>query len=451
MKVYSFCNQNEIIGFRMNDSDEWHDISNQTAKQYQIYEKLLQLVSKKIIVKEKNGMFYSEFEEDCVHFLDQIEDEMISSIEIACSAMSSYYLMLKDKPILYFNFEEFIIEVLEPDFLPFSLRGSLYPQTDMKSILRNVSKIKEYFSSRVLSLYRKNAKEILNLLKLSQRSDIETRCNIALYCKGLSLTDAYWVKKESSEDQWRCVNLFENHLDDALIEVALNGVSYTPTTNPVSPELTTKGLFQKAWVRKKDGLYLYKSDSLDDKTNTKAEVIASQILDCINVRHCEYWLEEFEGLTVAVCKCIADDKVSMVDAVDVQIYCDNIGMSFKRLCEQIGGTDYSNMFVVDYIISNTDRHNENWGFYMDNETGKLISMIPLYDHNLSLVADVTGASKEDLLSNFKEYTTLKEGAFYQIKKSNIKMIKDLDTVDYMGYYQIQESVKKRIQELGILK
>lgn len=37
-----------------------------------------------------------------------------------------------------------------------------------------------------------------------------------------------------------------------------------------------------------------------------------------------------------------------------------------------------NMFIIDSIIGNTDRHNENWGFLLNKETGN-IEFSPIYD------------------------------------------------------------------------
>ena len=36
------------------------------------------------------------------------------------------------------------------------------------------------------------------------------------------------------------------------------------------------------------------------------------------------------------------------------------------------------MFVIDSLIGNTDRHNGNWGFLKDNETGEIV-FAPIYD------------------------------------------------------------------------
>lgn len=54
------------------------------------------------------------------------------------------------------------------------------------------------------------------------------------------------------------------------------------------------------------------------------------------------------------------------------------------------------MCIVDYLISNSDRHGKNWGFYVNNDTGKIVSCHPLFDHNNAFdeeqMADPTGGA-----------------------------------------------------------
>lgn len=47
--------------------------------------------------------------------------------------------------------------------------------------------------------------------------------------------------------------------------------------------------------------------------------------------------------------------------------------------------DALEMFVLDAIIFNTDRHKGNFGFIIDNDTQRIIKPAPLFDHNLSLL------------------------------------------------------------------
>ena len=54
------------------------------------------------------------------------------------------------------------------------------------------------------------------------------------------------------------------------------------------------------------------------------------------------------------------DLISVVEAIDEQQYIDPRKLSIF----------FWNMFIVDALIANFDRHNGNWGFLSDNTTGE---------------------------------------------------------------------------------
>lgn len=43
------------------------------------------------------------------------------------------------------------------------------------------------------------------------------------------------------------------------------------------------------------------------------------------------------------------------------------------------------MFVIDAVIMNEDRHKNNFGFLVENDTQTIVGMAPLFDHNVSLL------------------------------------------------------------------
>ena len=106
------------------------------------------------------------------------------------------YLMLENTKILYFDFQDFMVEVIREELLPFYLRSSIKRTTVMKDILSNVQAVKSYLSSRMLSLSRDNAKKIYAAFQIPQIDTIDNRVNICIKCKGVSIQDSYWVKEE---------------------------------------------------------------------------------------------------------------------------------------------------------------------------------------------------------------------------------------------------------------
>ena len=54
------------------------------------------------------------------------------------------------------------------------------------------------------------------------------------------------------------------------------------------------------------------------------------------------------------------------------------------------------MQIADYILGNEDRHGANFGFFMDNRSGKLQGLYPLMDrgHAFSEDGDISSQTSE---------------------------------------------------------
>lgn len=89
-------------------------------------------------------------------------------------------LLLKDTPVLDIQ-ENGTCHILDADRLPFALRR---PEVTFADFV-------EWASNRTLSIGRSHAKEILNILRLSQTN----RYAVCKACRGLSLQDSYWIRQ----------------------------------------------------------------------------------------------------------------------------------------------------------------------------------------------------------------------------------------------------------------
>ena len=82
--------------------------------------------------------------------------------------------------------------VYYPSFMPYNLY--LEQGDDMDTRLSNISNFEHWCASRVLTLDRAYAKEILNALGKKQAVTDRDRAQIAIAYHALTLTDVYWVK-----------------------------------------------------------------------------------------------------------------------------------------------------------------------------------------------------------------------------------------------------------------
>lgn len=366
------------------------------------------------------------------------------------------YLMLVDTEVLYFDLNDYIVEEIRPDLTPFSLRDGFKKDRSVQSIKYNNSILKSYLSSRIIMNYnRQNANNICKIMCIQRLNNIDSRVQACIAYKGLSIQDSYWIKSDNSTLKFNDVNIRRNNNSfKEIVNIALFGEQYS-IHNQLNQELTTHGCFRKAWIKEKNNLYLLKSDNHSYKINTKMEVLASEILKCFdNKIDCiEYTLHTINGLTVSKCKNFVDERYSFIEAWELIEYCNRVGINFRE--KFIGhSSESASIAVLDFIISNTDRHTQNYGFLMNNKTGKVEKIAPLFDFNYALVADALNKDASDTLSQmFNTKETLKQLAEQYLQYSNLALNIDKfnDVVKQNKQYEyILDKVFERCKQLKIL-
>ena len=310
-------------------------------------------------------------------------------------------LKFQDINVMEFDINKGRYTVHNENFMPFLMRNRIVDtrqindkplQQQLETVRANDRILQNFFDNRVLSINRTNAKKILITLNFVPSFTRQNTEHLIFLGKGLSVADDFWITNNRDE-KWADVNLRENPLHEILARVALFGdTTLTVSGNVVSsPELTNQGTYPKAWFKKADGLYLYKGAKNDDAP--RKEVAVSNILDCTNVPHVSYSLETIDNKAYSVCKNICSNEYSLVAAFEVTEWCKQTNTSAYQFFQKTDAENFNKMLIVDYLISNSDRHGKNWGFYMDSHTGELSGIHPLFDHNLAF--DAYGMSKPD--------------------------------------------------------
>ena len=293
------------------------------------------------------------------------------------------FLKLGNKTVLEFDLDEGEYSIYESDLLPFSLRDNLIDskkEKNARTAIKNYRALMGFFRGRALSVKRENAKQILNSLHIPQSDDDDTVLKTMILCKALSVTDNYWITNSASES-WESVNLRDNPLHETLSQIALTGFSPLSITGKIrTPELTALGLYAKAWRREDGKLYLYKA-SMSNGFQSEIEAEASNILDFSNVAHIHYDFFREGDLRLCKCESMCNADKSIVTALDVSEWCFRVNKDFLSFVRDLDSDNFYKTLIVDYLISNSDRHMKNWGFFMDNKSGVLTGLHPLFDHN----------------------------------------------------------------------
>lgn len=370
-------------------------------------------------------------------------------------------LMFKYIPVMGIDFDQAIYDVYNNDLLPYTMRGkfrmapsyeldsSCYGETQRRIAAdKNKEAVISWLSSRTILLSRANAKKIYNLFGMNQSDDPFTKAKFAIVCRAVSVLDHYWIKLEGESIQWESINPLRNPLNEIVAQVALHGTALTLQGSPVTPELTTHGAYAKAWRRHVDGnLWLHKLGA-NGNTESRIEVMCSNLLDKMNVEHVHYEEGTDDGKYVCMCPCITSDNLMVLPGIDFISWCNVNGLDPDSLMLQIDSDSIYKMWIVDYLISNPDRHGENWGFYCEVTNNNVVGITkchPLWDHNNAF--DIEYMRNKDAAYLFCGMT-MKQAALKAISKVDFHFTAPIERSDFITDRQYN-SFKERALDLGL--
>ena len=232
----------------------------------------------------------------------------------------AFTIMMKDIEVMRIDFNALTYEVINENCLPYTIKGKLQPMlppaaiktsADMTQAIlasrKNEEAVVSWLANRVLLLSRANAKWIYNLFQFEQVETNAQRIKIALTCRAASV---------------------------------------------------------KAWRRHDDGqLWLYKLGA-NGNTESRIEVMCSNLLDKMNVDHVHYETGTDDGKYVCMCPCMTTEKEAILTGMEFYSYCNVNGIDPDAKMFEIDGESIYKMWIVDFLISNRNRHGQNWGFFM---------------------------------------------------------------------------------------
>lgn len=334
-------------------------------------------------------------------------------------------------------------EIFEKQFMPYDLYLDGDDEDDIDTLINNLNNFYHWCASRVLSLDRKYAKELLNSIGVSQAVTDRDRANISLSYHCVSLTDVYWVRRLGEEVTFAELNLYDNPLNDAIVELSLKGRQMTVTNQELAPDLSTKGCFPKAWIRGKEGFRLLKDGGEDAVAR---ELLASEICQCFDVRQVKYSEYVYHGEIVTQSSIITSKKISMVSKMAFDIYACNHDLDTLEICREIDPETYYGMNILDYLTGNTDRHPENWGFLIDNSNNKYIRLYPIMDFNQCFFSydHIDGAKCQTVLPRV---LSQKEAAIEAVKRIGLPQVREMDMSKFGNRKKEAEMFRMRLDEL----
>lgn len=318
--------------------------------------------------------------------------------------------------------------IYEPEFLPFSLYLE-ENEADFDVLFNNLANFYFWCASRVLTLDRAYAKEILSSIGAPQASTDKDRAAIALSYHCLSLLDVFWVRTEDEKVSFREINLYENSLDDSFVDVALKGRQMTiQNSHLIADDLSTPGMFPKAWIRREGTFCLLKDGSAEAVEN---ELLASRICQCFDCPQVRYTGDIFDGQPVSKSRILTSLDYSIVSEEAFEIYAQNHDLDPLDYILGLDAHAYYMMNILDYLVGNTDRHWGNWGFLVRNRDNQPIRLHDLMDFNRAFSAYDSLDGGRCLTVRRGAAVSQREAAVDAAKKVGLNQLRDVEQ-DWFG-------------------
>lgn len=220
-----------------------------------------------------------------------------------------------------------------------------------------------WWIDRCIPASRSGVRKALETLELPNTQVLLTRCF------GLSLSDQYWVRPHGSALRWERINFFENPFSEDIGDVLLGKAKETVGFDFSSPDNTSDGYLKKRWKIIDGKRCLLKAGSNPFMQQPFNEVIASLVAEKLGISHVPYTLLWDDDTPYSVCEDFVTPDTELVSAWRVMqaMRKDNntsVYRHYLNCCEALGveGMEHAvdQMIVLDYLIANEDRHQNNF-------------------------------------------------------------------------------------------
>ena len=358
------------------------------------------------------------------------------------------------------GFIQKIGEIYAPEHLPVGIH--------VRHGVADRTELNQWWTDRSIPASRSGIREALEILEIANTK------LLLLRCYGLSLSDQYWIKPDGSDLTWEDVNFFDNSFSDDIGDVLFGAPKKDNALNFSSPDNTSDGFLKKRWKIIDGKRCLIKGGSNPFRQQPFNEVIATKIMERLDIPHVPYTLVWNKEAPYSVCEDFVDENTELIPAWRVMMTqkknnSTSVYQHFVNCCGALGVADVvpflDRMITLDYIIANEDRHFNNFGLIRNAETLEWIGMAPIYDSGSSLGYDkLPGQMKSEkdvgckpfknhhieqlqLVQSFEWLDLLKLDDVEVIIRETLALDTDEYYIDEYRINSVVNAVKRRLQNL----
>ena len=356
----------------------------------------------------------------------------------------SCVLMNKNTPVMLIDYSKVdnaitnIIEIYNIEYAPLAIFNAYNDKS--QSLVKESN---AWFRGRGIPSWRKDLENLLEKLNVSSPEELLNKSF------SLSLSDQYWLKDSEISIKWEDINFFTNDfLYEAYLEASLDSSSNEISTDKNvlrSPNNTTDGMLQKGWIIEGGKRVLVKGTYTFNREEPFNEWLASQVCKRLGFPYCNYTIDFINNeKLVSKCENFVSSDEEIISAYDIYKSVkkpNNINdyEHYINILEQHNVPDarknVASMFLVDYILMNTDRHMKNFGVIRNVNTLKWERTAPIFDTGQSMQCDrivanmnfVTGTGKFFSNTN-KKYDDILKTVLPDVGKIDVSLLDGLADV-----------------------
>ena len=338
-----------------------------------------------------------------------------------------YSLMHRDDPVCAISIDTVSGAVLRaskpvnPELLP--LGGSI-----------DSAMLKKWWQRRAVPVGQGKIQRIL------EQMGIATPQEYLVKNLGLSLTDHYWIKPLDMELGWANINLFTNDFRDLVgdmqLGLELDAVQGLPA-NAFYPSSSTQGDLTKKWIIVDGKRCLVKGNHGGNSQESLNEIVATLLHQKQGrvpyVSYSTMRLGDNQQI-YCVCESFTSDEVELIPAIDiVESKKKDNAMSmyehFVHVCTKHGmdegtvRTFLEYQILSDFVLTNTDRHLNNFGVLRNSNTLEFVSMAPIFDSGNSMFW------QNPRLPAHSDLTDITVNSFRNTEKRMLQLVRNKDVLD----------------------
>ena len=346
----------------------------------------------------------------------------------------TYILRLENEDIAKIKYENGNLSFLEIYNFQ-KLPPFLMPQNSTKSLDILSKHLNAWFEYRKIENLRPNIDELLKKIKLDNLQ------MLSIKSLALSLQDQYWLCPTNFLNlRFEDINYFDNgfcsDIGDILFDPDVNKLNI----DVFSPDNTTNGMDPKRWILDKNNHPFLIKTNINLEQVALNEKIANILSNVLQLKHVNYTtlrsditikedgISKLYNCLFAVSPCFCDKKHTFANANLVKSSFENKEKYYDFIKNNKNLKDaFNKMIILDYLMIQEDRHDNNYGFLINNQNNEIELIV--FDSGNSLGYD-----------NNKENGIFPTDFSKVFRKTHTECLEFVDDFDFIEFKKIKETI-----------